>query len=518
MRNAARECRDRGQEYGPEFQKRKKVRSRKVPSEGLRDRASTMPKAAKQASRVAAGGYSKRRKDGATTPKGRERSAPRWTTAAAIAFTRAMTAFIADNNNPATNKTEAIRLCLHDKPCLEQMLRYEPIAKATGETRKLIRDIMEAHWAVVQKRPACAQDRATGIRGRVYSHTGPLPVEEVAPAETSAQPERPANWWIDQPDRPFPKPREAPDPEGAMLREMATWGLERIELEEHDVIVYERAHNRVRDWRKKNRRAPTAKPGIALARSLIHRDRHPTALANKGDHFYRPKAGRWVTPTELARLFGVPEDASLMTAIRKPDFRLNAIGINNALGRAVKIESVKSALRATGLDRSEPLRYSSACSGLDLFAVEIERQWHEWSYLRASEKREDVADALQSIYAHRGLERQNIDSDATIPRDAPMCDLWVATPPCEKFSSRNHAPSAEGRLDAALDFQDMMWFPRTMRPRVIIVENVDQPGARESIEAALYSLPGYTWQQFAVGEPEEGEMRRKRRYWIGKRE
>ena len=55
------------------------------------------------------------------------------------------------------------------------------------------------------------------------------------------------------------------------------------------------------------------------------------------------------------------------------------------------------------------------------------------------------------------------------------------------------------------------------RPQAIIVENVDEHEARSAIESALLGIEGYTWKTFAEKEPAAGDMRRRRRYWIGKR-
>ena len=477
-----------------------------------------MVKAAKQASRRPSGGYSERRVEGDVTPKGKARYAPRWSTAGAIAFARGLAEFIAKCNNPAENKQQGIRMCLEDKNCLEQVLRSAHINKATQETRTLVREIMEVHHEAVQKEPAKVEQKASQIRARVYMHTGPME-EATEPAQEEAQTGEAAadGWWLDKEGEEFHSPRPVPAQESVMRLEMETWGLGRVQILPHDIIVYERAHGRVVAWRKKNGRGAGSKPPVSLAASLVHSSVVPTALANKGDHFWLPFHGRWVSPTELLRLFGVPDDSSLTRGIKDPSFGLNAIAINNALGRAVKIAEVRRALAAANLDRTARLRYGSACSGIDLFAVEIEAQWQDWTYVRASEKREEIAKALQKTYAHRGLQAGGVDDDATVMRDAAQCDLWVATPPCEKFSTRNHGATSDDRLDAAIDIQDMMWYPRVMRPQAIIVENVDEPGARESIDAALFSLPGYSWTQFATGEPEAGEMRRKRRFWIGKR-
>ena len=106
-------------------------------------------------------------------------------------------------------------------------------------------------------------------------------------------------------------------------------------------------------------------------------------------------------------------------------------------------------------------------------------------------------------------------AEATV--DAPEVDLWVFTPPCEAYSRRNHKRSVAGVLSAATDLELMLAYPRALRPRAIVVENVDEPEARVAISAALLGIRDYEWQTFLSAASEYGPMERERRFWAGVR-
>ena len=54
-------------------------------------------------------------------------------------------------------------------------------------------------------------------------------------------------------------------------------------------------------------------------------------------------------------------------------------------------------------------------------------------------------------------------------------------------------------------------------PGVIVVENVDTPEALLAIDGALRTLKGYEWKAIGFDATTFVPMRRRRRWWIGKR-
>ena len=103
-----------------------------------------------------------------------------------------------------------------------------------------------------------------------------------------------------------------------------------------------------------------------------------------------------------------------------------------------------------------------------------------WSYVLASEKEDIARGALVAAHAHAGLTIDLVKPDAIAAEAcalAPPSDLWVATPPCEKFSRRNHGASEDDLREAADMLCAMMAYPQARRPLAIVVENVDEPAA-----------------------------------------
>ena len=261
--------------------------------------------------------------------------------------------------------------------------------------------------------------------------------------------------------------------------------------------------------------------------AIVHKGNSaPTALAAPGDQYWLPVARRWATPNEIMNLYAIPAD-SPMRALLLPGGP-TALSIAKCLGRAVAPHCAEIALRRA-LQRAPlptPIRYASACSGIDTFAVAMDHVLgaHAWDYVSASESRPGVAAALARAWAPRGLHAGRILPDAADDwaiLDALAADLWVFTPPCETFSRRNHARNG-GNADAlcaaaARDILAMLAYARIHRPAAIVVENVDEPDSESVISAALRSLPGYSWESVVLAASEYGPMERVRRYWVGAR-
>ena len=70
---------------------------------------------------------------------------------------------------------------------------------------------------------------------------------------------------------------------------------------------------------------------------------------------------------------------------------------------------------------TEPLRYASACSGIDLAAVALDTLLPgAWTYVFASEADKHVATVLAHAHAARGLRPDTVHPDAMLPVTAAL--------------------------------------------------------------------------------------------------
>ena len=227
-------------------------------------------------------------------------------------------------------------------------------------------------------------------------------------------------------------------------------------------------------------------------------------------------------------MFGVPARDPLHTVLNVKAL-VSPTDAVAMLGRALHASCAAHAiaLATEGLPRpteARPLRYASACSGIDLAAVAMDTLFpRAWTYVFASEEADDVAEVLFTAHAPRGLARDAIRPDEPDARaaaatvDAPPVDVWFASPPCQSYSRRNHARSDASDVRALSDFDTMLDYVRAHRPRAVVTENVDEPASRTAITAALLSVEGYEWQQWAADARLFGSMARGRRFWMGRR-
>ena len=279
-------------------------------------------------------------------------------------------------------------------------------------------------------------------------------------------------------------------------------------------------------------------PPQRLTRSLLHSSQIPTALGNPADHWYLPVLGRWVSPTEAARLFGVPSSSRLYRAIageldygpHSRSIPIAASGLLSAFGRSIHYGCASRALDiaidlAGDVSHNGIVRYGSACSGLDMFATAVESRFgDQFRYCHASEWRSSIRKALLFTYEDRGLVPSRVHKDARVMSCfyGPV-DIWSFTPPCEPFSKRNHKKNdpevdAEELVKAGEQIHSMLWYPRLYRPRIILVENVCEHAATTIISSMLLSLPGYDWVTLETEARDYSESCRRRRLWIGIRE
>ena len=418
------------------------------------------------------------------------------------------------------NLHECIARVLRDVSARASFLAGTAVRTAAQAPVRLLTAYLHDKADKVLDQPARLTAIATEVRERIRAHAGPPGRIHDAPAEPLAAitPLAPGAW-LDARQESVPRPR--PPAEGRLLSGIATWDIGRLGfLPPWAVICYERANGRVRAWRTSANASSTAPPPLGLLRALVHTDTIPTALASDGDHYWLPALGRWASVSEVMRLFGVPADAPIADVMRT----INPIRAVSAFGRSVHVAAMQRAMRIvlpalrTRCNTCEPLRYASACSGIDLAAVALDGLSIPWRYEFASELDSVTADILAQSHATHGLSRAAVHEDATslaATVHAPPVDLWVATPPCESFSRRNHTTTEETQLDSASEFDLMLNYVRLHRPAAVIIENVDEPASRSAVSAALLSVPGYTWQSFHSDAHAYGPMARARRLWVG---
>ena len=484
-----------------------------------------MPKRVVAASREVTGGRGMRYREGVTTPSGRMRSAQQWTSVAAIAAQQQLLQALHDAA-PGTYKdqTAFLQSLLSSGPVRMSFLEGMHIKLIPLHDRRIVEAILDKYVDSVQHAPAKQCALCKQWYQRMRANAGPA-------GRMTVGPEAPVSAWISSQGAwldtvPFRRPRLIPLAHGRLCSLIASWGAEAlVGLPDYTVVCGERAAGRVRTWRKKGGKTiaasrATKKPPAVLVAALLHSKAVPTALTGSGDHFYLPLLRRWVSPTELLRLFGVPENASLMIAVRDGPFYLSAGAIVTALGRSIQVgcalRALRLALSRVALPDGKP-RYASACSGLDLFAVAMEIIFgSDWEYVHAAECRKPVATALAQTYAHQGLKKANTLPDAcVITHSIGPSEIWTLCPPCEPFSKRNHDKSEEGLLEAGRKLQAMLWYPRLWRPNIILVENVEEKDAIAVVTAALLSIPGYTWIQFSTESRDTSDMGRARHIWVG---
>jgi hypothetical protein len=230
---------------------------------------------------------------------------------------------------------------------------------------------------------------------------------------------------------------------------------------------------------------------------------------------------------ENARAFMVPPSSPLMgvlTTAKSQGGVLTEIQAVSCLGRSVHVgvaRQIVLLLKARGL-AYKGMRYASAFSGVDTFAVAVEQEFGDnFAYVFASEKDPTVRKALLATWGRYGLEPGMCDADATseasITRE--KVDLWVITPTCESYSKRNHSTGAvesTAQNIATAKVWQALEYVRLKRPRVVVVENVAEASAQGPITGLLSRVEGYTLEacalgpQFTAGAP----MARDRQFWL----
>ena len=340
-----------------------------------------------------------------------------------------------------------------------------------GSVGALIADIMQHFVLRCGGRKGRCAKLAVYLLERVHRHTGPSDEIQLVLAPTAAEPMR--GSWLDASTGAAPA-RKPPPEAGRVRRFLRDCAFERLgHLPPCAVVCPERARGQVDRWRGGASGRSSRSPPLSLIRALVHDSSVPTALASDGDHFWLLAQQRWVSPTEMMRLFAVPAESGVWSLAVDPASPLGPRRFVEALGRAVHVLDAKRALAVLREHVVLPdhVRYASAYSGIDLFACALDSglaPGATWSYVAAAECDSEIADFLSGAHASHGLTRGRIAPDATDEArasQAPPADLWFCSPTCGPFSPRNHTRCAEAQEEAALGFGRSLAYPRFHRPR-----------------------------------------------------
>ena len=200
---------------------------------------------------------------------------------------------------------------------------------------------------------------------------------------------------------------------------------------------------------------------------------------------------------------------------------LTPIQAVSCMGRAVHAGVARQIVRGLLAEGSitSGLRYGSDCSGIDLFAAGVEAELREeWQFVFASERMPHVRKGLLAAWKDHGLTDAACYTDArrTVGDMPPAVDLYVLTADCTEHSARNHHRTADGWASSLGDIWAMLGYVRMRKPRVVVVENVNQPSVVQPLTGLLGRLEGYDMRG-AVLTPEgtaKARILRERHFWV----
>ena len=315
-----------------------------------------------------------------------------------------------------------------------------------------------------------------------------------------------------------PRGKVRPTPTAASgqgpLAHLKAWGL--WDACPAGVVVFGRAGDRVRAWRKGTGAGTATTPPAQLAFALVHTGVVPTATASRPDQFWLTEQQRYMSVREVCRVMGVRDDNPLSAALQRVRCPTNAVSF---LGRAIHVDIAKVILTFLKGMRVLPdtLTYASACSGIDTFAAAVHDMWGDsWRYAHAAEPDTQPRNVLADAW---GLDPSNIYMDAGSPeaQAAERADLFVLSPECNAFSRRRHGRDAGVIAGGAADAARVMPFVMAAKAKVVVLENVDEPDAVASISTMLQDASAYFWRSQALDPSTHAGVpaRRERRFFIG---
>ena len=299
------------------------------------------------------------------------------------------------------------------------------------------------------------------------------------------------------------------------LAHLQAWGL--WSVCPAGVVVFGRAGDRVRAWRKSAGASATGVPPAPLAIALVHTGVVPTATASRPDQFWLTEHQRYMSVREVCRVMGIQDDNPLSQALQRVKCPTNAV---SALGRAIHAgvaKQILTLLLGMGALSSDSLTYASACSGIDTFAAAVHDMWGDtWSYKHAAEPDTKARAVLADAW---GLAPGYIymDAGSTEAAQAEPVDLFVLSPECNAFSRRRHGRDASVIAGGAAAAAHTMPFMQAAKAKVVVIENVDEPDATAAISTILSDARAYFWRSQTLDPTTHAGVpaRRERRFFVG---
>ena len=458
------------------------------------------------------GGRGDRYRARATTPSGRSVPAARWSPAAAAAALRALQ----DGSAKAGLQVKPFITAAFQSEEGWERLTAALTKAASAMKRQCAVAVLESHRAKFSVTPVANQ--STMVRGvlRALNRRAAEAQEFPSLGIQRATANRPVSFrgWIDQtPAEPVRKTPPQSKQEGP-LKHMQMWGMGR--LPQDGVIVFTRAADRVRAWRKSPEGTSDGKPPIAVISPMVHTDILPTATAQRADQWWLTKEKRYMSVLEVCRAFGLRDTSPLTVTLRALPCPTTAVSL---LGKAISAASadvVVKWLDGQGLLPAH-IRYASTCSGIDCFAEAVDKaRPGKWSYCHAAEIDDTPRAVLKAAW---GLADSAIYGDArsTEAASAAVVDLFVASPDCSYFSRRRHDRSAAVIADGGGHATSVLPFVAAAKAKVVVVENVDEPDGVGAITTVLRGLRQYKWRSQTIDACAHGGIPavRARRFWIG---
>ena len=330
-------------------------------------------------------------------------------------------------------------------------------------------------------------------------------------------------------------PRRSVAASAKLLSRLRAW---RLKPAMRGIVTPERARARV-----KNERAGvlTFPRDLHFRDALVHKTVLPTLTAS--DHYFDVYRWQWLSPREVAIAFGVPTSSAFFAGLAFASSVMSPKQLVAALGRSVCVptlqhvihRAVSSTLAPPTGEGARTIKYGSLFSGLDLSAVALEAlvsgppggcssKWLsgcDFEYVFAAERDESMQAILSATWGRRGLTDDRVYDDARLlaRNGAPWVDLAVITSECGEFSRRKRAKERRLQANSLQDISDALDYVRSVRPRAVVIENVDEPSLVLFVDDLVGGIAGYRWERVVIDPTVHSEwpMHRRRCYWIGMR-
>ena len=492
---------------------------------------------------VLGGGHGPRRSTARVTPSGRQRNAPQWSTAAALAMDGALQMCV---EREGGRRISFIRALLCDRVPAGFFKRVRQLSSKRDEQR--VRDIVASHRSRLPEGaalPLLTLEAKSLASTMAPYYRGVGSVEQLGVAPAPAEAGSPESASLEQvrgrPDLKVGWHSEKKD--SRQVERLREWGVMGAGwCPPHAAATMAAMSNNVRKWEEerpasKSRETP---PRHVLLKAARSGEEAPTCARSASYHVWWIREGRRLTVGELLCLMGVATGARLFMVLTNPSFisppkALGAIGDGVHVGACVAVLrrarelGARLKLGATGkwLRAKGPLRYASSCSGVDFFAQALLRVYGVggWSYVAACESDERSRRILLEVYGGDGLREEAIAPDARdvdesceiVAKAGGDLDLWVFTPPCRAFSPLNRQRSWARSLGDLEAVRRMFRFAHASLPNVVVLENVAASESVAAISSIVVGLASYQWYgQKVLADTHAGaSIRRERHFWVG---